>query len=352
MRKLIWTVLFLFLFQSQTFSQETAEELKRKGIEIGLKVPQTSKILEEEEKKSFEIAPLKTISLKAPSYRVSSNPRYCAFSLKDGRVVAYDLEKEAIVTDEKFSEKPIYSVAFHPFKNIICFGDREGRITIFDLDKKMVIHTFYGEFRMPISDVKFSPDGTVFGVTYLGRGEISIYDTKNYEKLQTTKPHEEGIYYISFSPDSNLIASGSRDKKVSITQLGSEWPSQVLREHKFLVLSLGFSEDNHSLASGGADCQLIVWEKRGNLIEEKPYFKWVHGDWVTTIKFFKDYLITGSKDGKIRIFDFKNKEFLGNFESARPILSIDITPDGRYLFAASKEILIYEFKKILEKVVN
>lgn len=225
----------------------------------------------------------------------------------------------------------------------------EGGIVIFDLDKKETIHTLY-ETGKRISDVKFSPNGAFLAVSDLGTGEISIYDAKTYKKSETIKSHPEGIYYLAFSPDSKLIASGSRDKKVGITSLGQKWPSQILGEHKFLVLSLDFSSDNRFLASGGADGKLIVWEKNGDSINKTPYFVWIHGNWVTSVKFFKNYLVTGSKDGKVRIFDFENKKFLGNFKGVENIFSVDITPEGEYLFVASKEILIYDFKRILDKV--
>jgi WD40 repeat protein len=350
MRKFIWAILFLMLFQNQqAHAEETTEELKRRGFEIGLKFPQPSEILEQEQNKFFEILPLETISLTAPSYRVSCNSKYCAFSLKDGTIFAYDLETKRIAVQEKFSDSQIYSVAFHPFENIICFGGREGKITIFDLDKKDIIRNI-SELGTPVSDVKFSPDGTVLAVAYLGKGGISLHETKNYEKLQTMYPHEEGIYYISFSPDSDLIASGSRDRKISIAPVREKWPSQILDKHKSLILSLDFAKDNDFLASGGADCQLIVWQKKGNSIEEKPYFKWIHSDWVTAVKFFENYLITSSKDGKIRIFNFKDKKFLGIFKGSEPILSIDIAQDGNYLFTSSTDISIFDFKKIREKI--
>jgi len=340
---LIWVV-FLFLFCNQASSQEAIEKLEK-----GLKLSQNSEILEQEEEKFLDISPLNNISLTSSSYRVECNSSYCAFALRDGKVVVYDWKRKAIFLERIFSAKPIYSIAFYPFKNIICFGDGEGRATIFDLDKKKIVHTIY-EIGKSISEVKFSSDGKTLGITYLEKGEIAIYDTEDYEKLETLKPHIEGIYYIAFSPDSNLIASGSRDKKVSITPKGKRWPSQILSGHKSLVLSLGFSEDNDFLASGGADCQLIVWRKKEGLIERGPYFNWVCGDGVTTVKFFKDYLVTGSKDRKIRIFDFEKKELLGILQSPEAIFSIDITPDGEYLFAASKGVLIYDFKKILEKI--
>ncbi len=353
MKRLILAFLFMFLLQPSVFAQTASEELKKAGVDFGLKLPQTAEILKEENTKILEAVSKKNLPLTAPSYRVSCNSDYCAFSLKDGRIIVYSLKNEAVVIDEKFSNTPINSVVFHPSENTIAFGDREGRITVFDLDEKKTIHAI-DEVNKLISNVEFSPDGKNLAVTYLDTGKITLYDTGNYTKVQTIQAHTEGIYCLAFSPDSTLIVSGSRDKNVGVTRTGEEFPSQILGGHKFFILSLDFSRDNRFLASGGADCQLLVWEKGIESIKDEIYFTWVHGDWVTSVKFFNGYLITASRDGKIRIFDFENKKILGIFKSPdSSILSIDITPDGRYLFASStKNILIYNLSEILEKIAK
>lgn len=352
MKRLIGLILFLFLFQGLTFPQEVPRKLKEEALEFGLQLAQPPETLKKEKEKFFAVSPLKTIPLTVPSYRVACNPKYSAFSLKNGNVMAYDVESKTIVLDENFSKNPIYSVAFHPSKNIICFGDREGRIRIFDLDKKVVIHTIY-ELGRRISEVKFSPDGTRLATGDLERGEINIYETNTYGMRQTIKAHPEGIYYLAFSPDSKLLASGSRDKKIGITPVDQKWPVQILDEHRFFVLSLDFSINNRFLASGGGDGKLIVWQEKENIIEKMPYFVWIHGNWVTTAKFFKNYLISGSKDGKIRIFDYEKRQLLANFKTPGSIFSIDLAPQEEYLFVASgQEIVIYDFKQILEKITK
>lgn len=353
MNGLILAFLFILLLQPSVLAQTASEELKKAGIDFGLKLPQTAEILKEENAKIIEVASKKILPLTAPSYKVSCNPDYCAFSLKDGRIIVYSLKSEAVVIDEKFSNTPINSVSFHPSGNTIAFGDREGRVTVFDLDKKKTIHTI-DEVDKLISNVEFSPNGKNLAVTYLDNGKITFYDTGNYTKVQTIQSHTDGIYCLAFSPDSTLIVSGSRDKNVGVTRTGEEFPSQILGEHKSFVLSLGFSQDNRFLASGGADCQLLVREKGIESIKDEIYFTWIHGDWVTSVKFFNGYLITASRDGKIRMLDLENKKLLGIFKSPDPsILSIDITPDGRYLFASStKNILIYNLSEILEKIAR
>ncbi|MFA5098548.1 MAG: hypothetical protein WC490_08030, partial [Candidatus Margulisiibacteriota bacterium] len=340
----------LIMSAAPAFCQQKAiDKLKKEGFEIGIKLSQTAEVAATEQAKLLAPAPSKTISLPSPAYRAACSRDYCAFALRNGTVMVYDFKNDAAILDKNFSKNPIYCVAFHPSLNIIAFGDKESRITIFDLDKKDKAKTIY-ELGKAISDVRFSPDGATLAAAYLNKGDITLYNTSTYEPKQEIKAHGAGIYYLAFSPDGSLIASGSRDRKISITPIQAQFPAQVLNEHKFMVLALDFSADGNFLASGGGDAQLVVWQKGADGIEKKPYFNWVHGDWINTVKFYGKYLFTGSKDGKIRVFDYANKSLLGVFKAADVVFSIDVSPDGKKLIVAGPHVLVYDLNALLAAI--
>ncbi|MCM8792574.1 MAG: hypothetical protein NC826_05505 [Candidatus Omnitrophica bacterium] len=352
MKKILLLILIFFLSECLIFSEELKEILKKEGLEFGIQLSPSKQILEEEREKYFEAEILQYIFLESPAYRVACNSNFCAFAQKEGKISIYDLKNKKIIYQENISRYPLYNVAFHPFKNIICCADREGKITIFDLDKKEKLHTIY-ELGKRLSEVKFSPDGKYLAVAYLDSGQINVYNLSKYQNISTIKAHTEGIYYLAFSPEGRLIASASRDRKIGITPIDHAWPSQLLTEHLFFVLTLDFSPDNEFFASGGGDGKLIVWKKNQNVIDKNIYFEWIHPNWVTTVKFFRDYIITSCRDGKIRIFDFMNKKLLGIFKCSESIFSIDITPQSEFLFVSTlKGVAQYNLKEIIEKTLN
>ena len=355
MRKLfLWLfLLFFFIETSLPKNNEAQRFLKKRGIEVGLMKKQTEEIIKEEKAKSFSITPLKVIPQDSTVYRVSFSKTgdYLAFSTKLGKIEIYNLKWKK-VKEEKVSEKPIYYVSFHPSKDIITYGGRDGKIIIYDIKKDRIIHIIF-ELETPIADAKFSPDGTVLCAAHLGEYGLTFYDTENYKELMNIKSPQGGLYYISFSPDNELLAVAGRNRKISIFPLGRDKPSVILNKHTFLTLCVEFSPDNKFLASAGADAQLFLWEKKKNKINPNPVFSWTHGSWVTSLKFFKKYLFTTSKDGKVRIFDYINKKFLGVFKvSKSPVFSIDIDRKGGFLAVGTKEegVKIYELEKILEKI--
>ena len=355
MRKLfLWFfLLFFFIETSLPKNNEAQRFLEKKGIEVGLMKKQTEKIIKEEKAKSFSITPLKVIPQDSTVYRVSFSTTgdYLAFSTKSGKIGIYNLKWQKL-KEEKASGKPLYYVSFHPFKDIITYGGRDGKIIIYDIKKDKILHVIF-ELETPIADAKFSPDGTVLCAAHLGKYGLTFYDTENYKELMNIKSPEGGLYYISFSPDNELLAVAGRSMKISIFPLGRNKPSTILTKHTFLTLCVEFSPDNKFLASGGADARLFLWEKKRNIINPNPIFNWIHGNWVTSIKFFKKYLFTTSKDGKVRIFNYVNKKLLGVFKaSGSPVFSIDIDKKGNFLAVSTKEegVKIYELKKILKKV--
>jgi len=353
-RFFLWFSFLLFFIGTFLLKNSEAQRLfKKREIEIGLMRKQTEKIVKEEKVKSFSITPLKVIPQDSTVYRVSFSKTgdYLAFSTKSGKIGIYNLKRRKI-KEEKASEKPIYYVSFHPSKDIITYGGREGKIIIYDVKKDRIIHVIF-ELETPITDTKFSPDGTVLCAVHLGKYGLTFYDTENYKELMNIKSPQGGLYYASFSPDNELLAVVGRNKKISIFPLGRKKPSVILNNHISLTLCVEFSPDNKFLASAGADAQLFLWEKKKNKINPDPVFSWTHGNWVTSLKFFKKYLFTTSKDGKVRIFNYANKKLLGVFKISRcPAFSIDIDREGKFLAVGTKEegVKIYELKKILEKV--
>ncbi|KAJ1605550.1 notchless [Cryptosporidium canis] len=71
--------------------------------------------------------------------------------------------------------------------------------------------------------------------------------------------HKDAILCCSFSPDSNLLATGSGDTTVRLWDLLTETPEMCLKGHSNWVLTLAWSPDSTFLASAGMDNIINIW---------------------------------------------------------------------------------------------
>lgn len=71
--------------------------------------------------------------------------------------------------------------------------------------------------------------------------------------------HKDAVLCCSFSPDSNLLATGSGDTTVRLWDLLTETPEMCLKGHSNWVLTLAWSPDSAFLASAGMDNIIYVW---------------------------------------------------------------------------------------------
>ncbi|GAQ10342.1 vegetative incompatibility protein HET-E-1 [Aspergillus lentulus] len=113
---------------------------------------------------------------------------------------------------------------------------------------------------------------------------------------------------VAFSPDGQLVASGSSDTTIQIWNAKTKAVQRVLDSHIELVFSLAFSRDGTLLASGSTKT-IFVWSHHtGQVIKTLEG----HGDLVHSVAFSRDdkMLISGSHDNSVRIWDVQTGKLL------------------------------------------
>ncbi|HEX6892187.1 MAG TPA: caspase family protein [Chryseolinea sp.] len=74
------------------------------------------------------------------------------------------------------------------------------------------------------------------------------------------KGHELAVVCVANSPDSNYLATGSRDKSVKIWERSTGREIRSLLGHEATVTSIEFTSDGKYLISGGNDKAIRIWE--------------------------------------------------------------------------------------------
>jgi len=268
-----------------------------------------------------------------------------ALSTRKGEILIYNMKESLLEFKKKFSSFSIPTLSFYPENQQLIFGDKGGVIKVLDLKRKIIGETIYEPGKI-ISKIKLSPDRSVLAVGDFS-GKIIFYSTKNFHQLTgiTFLPPRR-VTSLSFSKDSELLGITFKNRKAEILIIGSK------RANTILLSSFATTSDWHKddfFALGEINGRLSIYQ-REDLLEAKnhPFFEWKHNDWVTSVKFFQDFLVTGCKDGKIRIFDFKNKRLVTKLNVGYPILDIAIEDKKKLLGVATPhKLFVYEIEKII-----
>lgn len=100
-------------------------------------------------------------------------------------------------------------------------------------------------------------DGDVFGEGY----KVRIWDISTGEQ-QPSAPHPstETIYSLSWQPNSELVAVGSRERSINIADLSTATRYLLLTGHCGPVARVAWNSDGSKLASGSTEGEIIVWD--------------------------------------------------------------------------------------------
>lgn len=163
---------------------------------------------------------------------------------------------------------------------------------------------------------KVSPDGKTLAVAAGNtseRGEIWLYDFPS-GKFRSIIEHKAGVRQIAFSPDSRTLAAGGFDNTLSLYDLKSRKLTATGVGHTGGINSVAFTSDGQRLVTGGLDNTIRVWWTPATAIpadqQPVPTFSPFailqgHTNWVLSIAVSKDgrTIVSGSRDNSARLWD-------------------------------------------------
>ncbi|MBS9385956.1 MAG: TonB family protein [Dolichospermum sp. BR01] len=164
--------------------------------------------------------------------------------------------------------------------------------------------------------------------------------------LQTLTGHSYSVISVAYSPDGQTLASGSYDNTIKLWDVKTGNLLQTLTGHSDYVNSVAYSPDGQTLASGSFDDTIKLWDvKTGNLLQT------LTGDSssVNSVAYSPDgqTLASGSHDNSIKLWNVKTGNLLQTLSGHSDcVWSVAYSPDGQTLASGShdKTIKLWDVK--------
>ena len=282
----------------------------------------------------------------------------------DGRVIASRSSDEIIrlwsvstghlqktITGHTSSVK---SICFSPDGTTLAIGSSDNNVRLWNRTTGSLQNTF-----TKFNSLCFSPDGAMFALANhsnsFGDGSVSLRVTSTGQLLKTFTENKGWVNSVCFSPDGTTLAYGivnngsvwvdtrnQRNQYISVI-LRSVKTGRILKTLAYSSTdytdswtdSVCFSPDGTTLASGGHDNNVHLWDTATGV--HKAALKG-HKHIIRNVTFSPDGTMLASKsvDKTIRLWDAVTRQHLKTFITGNGYSAVCFSPDGQMLASSDK----------------
>ncbi len=277
----------------------------------------------------------------------SPDGRTLAFGAGDGFVELFDAQTRQRIRRWQAHEGTIDYLAFYPRDNtwLATVSGDDGTLKMWDIVRERILFsTSVG--RGAFVDFAFSPGGRFLATRATDTRSIDLWELHTGSAGATpTLALRTNLGFLgpaAFSPDERTMAVCNQTKdtpamNVALYDLVDGVLTNLPIAHVDFIMSAAFSPDGSTLATGGADERVVLWDVKRQATMYTKRSDFIH---VNSVAFTPDgrTLFAGSLDQNIRSWNVEEPaqtDLLPGHSAA--VNQLVIAPDGRSLASASDD---------------
>jgi WD40 repeat protein len=198
-----------------------------------------------------------------------------------------------------------------------------------------------------VTALAFSPDGRRLAVasgTPGAGGEVRLYAVSpdgrpEAKRERTLTGHQDVMLGLAFSPDGKTLATGGYDRLVILWDVTTGKAQRTFKEHSDSVYGVAFRPDGKWLASAAADRAVKIWDvAAGKLL----YTLGEATDWVYAVAWSPDgrHLAAGGVDKSIRVWEVTPggvRVVNSVFAHEAAVIRLEYAADGTGLYSLGED---------------
>ncbi|NJR57733.1 MAG: hypothetical protein HC769_02015 [Cyanobacteria bacterium CRU_2_1] len=227
----------------------------------------------------------------------------------------------------------LVNVAFSPDGGLMASSDVDGNIHLWDVSgQPKQTWQAHNDFAWGLC---FSPDGQVLASGSVHDSLIKLWDVQTGKLLCEPFQINKMSWAVQFSPDGKRLAIGE-EGFLELWDVATATRLACLEGHSEIVQSVAFSPDGRWLVSGGGDFTVRLWDL-STFSEMRQFEGHRHTVWSVAFSPNGQWVASASWDKTVRLWHLATGESICFEEHTAPVWSVAFSPDGSRLATAGQD---------------